>query len=78
MALSQQERENTRKLIALAREKGYSEETIEILLMLTCAKQMVERVESSDEATSRVIEFIQESDTSQDCVEKTLKLAGIE
>ena len=78
MALSQQERENTRKLIALAREKGYAEEEIEILLMLTCAKQMVESVGSSDEATVRVTEFIRESDNPQDCLEKTLNLAGIE
>ena len=78
MSLSKERIELIDKLIALGREKGYPEETIEILLMLTCAKQMVESVGSSDEATSRVIEFIQESDTSQDCVEKTLKLAGIE
>ena len=78
MALSQQERENTRKLIALAREKGYRESMIEILLMLTCAKQMEESVGSSDEATRCVIEFIKESDDQQDCLEKTLKLAGIE
>lgn len=78
MSLSKERIELIDKLIALAREKGYPEETIEILLMLTCAKQMVESVGSSDEATLRVIEFIQESDTSQDCVEKTLKLAGIE
>ena len=78
MALSQQERENTRKLIALAREKGYSEEEIEIFIMLTCAKQMVESVGSSDEATVRVTEFIRESDNPQDCLEKTLNLAGID
>ena len=46
--------------------------------MLTCAKQMVESVGSSDEATVRVTEFIRESDNPQDCLEKTLNLAGIE
>ena len=65
-------------MISLAREKGYAEEEIEILLMLTCAKQMVESVGSSDEATVRVTEFIRESDNPQDCLEKTLNLAGIE
>ena len=78
MSLSKERIELVDKLISLAREKGYAEEEIEILLMLTCAKQMVESVGSSDEATVRVTEFIRESDNPQDCLEKTLNLAGIE
>ena len=34
--LSKREEELTDQLIALAREKGYREDTIEILLMLSC------------------------------------------
>lgn len=66
------------ELIALAREKGYRESMIEILLMMTYAVPMIERVRSTDEATRRVIEFIKESDDQQDCLEKTMRLAGIE
>ena len=78
MALTKEQIALVDELIALAREKGYREETIEILLMLTCTKKMVGSVGSSDEATRRVIEFIKESKTSQECIGKALRLAGVE
>ena len=78
MALTKERIALVNELIALAREKGYRESMIEILLMMTYAVPMIERVRSTDEATRRVIEFIKESDDQQDCLEKTMRLAGIE
>lgn len=77
MALSEKEKKLTREFIALARKKGYREDGIELLLMLTCTKRMVEEVGSSEEATKRLIEFCKECDTAQECVEKMGELIGI-
>lgn len=78
MSLSKERIALIDQIIALAREKGYHEETIEILLMMTCAKPMIESVGSSEEAERQIFGFIKESETSQECLEKTLKLAGID
>ena len=74
MALSEKEIQLTDELIALAYEKGYSKEDIELILMLTCVEEMVDKLGSSEEATRRAIEICKESDNAQECVAKVFDL----
>lgn len=78
MSLSKESIKLVDSLIGLARRKGYRDETIEILIMLPFAVRVVENVGSTDEAMRKIIEFIKESETSQECIGKALRLAGIE
>ena len=56
MELSEKRTALIDELIGLAFEKGYSEEDIELILMLTCVEEMVDTLGSSEEATRRAIE----------------------
>ena len=78
MALSEEERKLTRELIALARSKGYEEHLIELIIMLTCTKAMVDVVGSTEEATRKALEFCKQFDTAQDCIEEQFNLMGID
>lgn len=78
MSLTREHIELVDNLIALAREKGYRDETIEILIMLPFSARVVKNVGSTDGATRKIIDFIKESKTSQECIGKALQLAGIE
>lgn len=66
------------KLIAFAREKNYHDETIEILIMLCYSKNIKAKGISSDEAIEKMVEYVQASSNSQECLDKALNLAGIE
>lgn len=77
MLFSRREKKLTRELIALAREKGYGEDFIKTLLMMSCLPSVTDRFGSSEEATKRLLEFVKESETQQDCFDKVLDLAGM-
>ena len=55
--LSKREEELTDQLIALAREKGYREDTIEILLMLSCTANMRDHFGTSEQATEKICDL---------------------
>ncbi len=74
MELSEKRTALIDELIGLAFEKGYSEEDIELILMLTCVEEMVDTLGSSEEATRRAIEICKESDDAQECVAKVFDL----
>ena len=77
MALSKERIALIDACIALGRKKGYHDEELEVLLMLTIADQTKERVGSSEKATERLLEFIKECDSPQKCLTKMSELAGL-
>lgn len=78
MELSEENKKLVQKLDETAHKKNYHEETIELLIMLCYAVPMKENGYTPIEAMKKIIGFIQESKTSQECIDKTLNLAGIE
>ena len=78
MKLNEKQKSLVDNLIFVARKRGYRDETIEILIMLTCTSQMIDTVGSADKATQIIIELIESCDSPQECVSKTLQIAGIE
>ena len=78
MSQTREHAELVDRLIALAREKGYRDETIEILIMLPYSVRVVKNVGSTDGAIHKIIDIISESKTSQECIGKALRLAGVE
>ena len=65
------------EFIRLAREKGYREETIEILVMLACTNEMHKNFGDTEQALEKMTEFVHSCQDSQTCVEKTVQLAGV-
>lgn len=77
MALTEEQKKIKNDLVSCAHEKGYRDESIELLLMFVCAAPLVEKVGTTTEAAKKIIEFIKESETSEKCFDQILNFIGI-
>lgn len=78
MAVSKEELDLTKQLVDLARERGYHDEDIEVLIMFSCERSMVKRFGSSMQATVEILKYCQESKDQEECFAKIFDLLGIE
>lgn len=78
MALSEEETALVDEFIALARGKGYTEDAIEIMLMLSCCDAMEDNYGDSVKTLKKMIELCKQCKTGDECVGEVCLLAGIE
>ena len=65
------------KFIALAREKGYAKDAIEIMLMLSCCDAMEDNFGDAEKALTKMIELCKQCKTDDECVAEVCELAKV-
>lgn len=75
MALSEEETVLVDEFIALAREKSYAEDAIELMLMLSCCDAMEDNYGDSVKTLKKMIELCKQCQTDAECVAEVCELA---
>lgn len=78
MALSEKGRELSKKIALLMREKNFSSEAQEFILMMSHAKDMTAKTGTSEKAKEIILDCVKNANSEQEVIDKILFIMGLE
>ena len=76
MRATEKEIELVDEFIRLSREKGYSQDAIKLMVMLSCCDAMEDNYGDAETALTKMIDICKKSETEDACVAKVYALTS--